>query len=170
MEIKRRLPGVLTSGGVSNVSFSFRGNNRLREAIHSVFLYHAIRAGLDLGIVNAGQLPVYEEIPKQLRECVEDLVLNRRADAAERLIEWAHTLDQRRDTQAAAPAWRDQPVRERLTHALVQGIAEGIEADVEEARKSSARALDVIEGPLMDGMNTVGDLFGNGKMFLPQVV
>ncbi|MHB1543514.1 MAG: methionine synthase [Gammaproteobacteria bacterium] len=169
-EIKRRLPGTLTSGGVSNVSFSFRGNNRLREAIHAVFLYHAIRAGLDLGIVNAGQLPVYEEIPQPLRERVEDLVLHRRADASERLIEWAQTLDPRRDTKASAPAWRDQPVRERLKHALVQGIAEGIEADVEEARTSFTRALDVIEGPLMEGMNIVGDLFGSGKMFLPQVV
>ncbi len=169
-EIKRRLPGVLTSGGVSNVSFSFRGHPRLREAIHAVFLYHAIRAGLDLGIVNAGQLAVYEEIPAPLRERVEDLVLNRRADASERLVEWAQNIDPHRDVKDPVPAWRDLPVRERLTHALVQGIAEGIEADVEEVRRASARALDVIEGPLMEGMNLVGDLFGSGKMFLPQVV
>ncbi len=169
-ELKRQLPGVLTSGGVSNVSFSFRGNQSIREAIHAVFLYYAIQAGLDLGIVNAGQMPVYEEIAPGLRECVEDLVLNRRSDAAERLIEWAHTLDPRRETKESAPAWRDQPVRERLKHALVQGIAEGIEADTEEMRQASTRALDVIEGPLMDGMNIVGDLFGSGKMFLPQVV
>ncbi|WP_291025860.1 dihydropteroate synthase, partial [Hydrogenophaga sp.] len=158
--IKERCPGALVSGGVSNISFSFRGQNRVREAIHSVFLYHAIQAGMDMGIVNAGQLEVYDQIEPELREAVEDVVLNRRPDAAERLLEAAE----------AGEAWRQWPVKERLSHALVKGINAYIETDVEEARQAATRALEVIEGPLMDGMNVVGDLFGAGKMFLPQVV
>jgi 5-methyltetrahydrofolate--homocysteine methyltransferase len=170
--IKKRWPGVHVSGGVSNVSFSFRGNNRVREAMHSVFLYHAIQAGMDMGIVNAGQLAIYEDIPIELREAVEDVILNRRADATERLLEMAARY--RDDGQARAPvtdsAWREWPVGQRLSHALVKGIDEFIDADTEAARLEAARPLDVIEGPLMDGMNIVGDLFGTGKMFLPQVV
>lgn len=169
-EIKRRCPGARISGGVSNVSFSFRGNNGLREAIHSVFLYHAIRAGMDMGIVNAGQLQVYEEIDPALRERVEDVVLNRRADATERLLAIADTVRQSERGSAADTAWRDAPVVERLRHALVHGISDYVEADTEEARQASESPIDVIEGPLMDGMNVVGDLFGAGKMFLPQVV
>ncbi|HET7649253.1 MAG TPA: methionine synthase [Gammaproteobacteria bacterium] len=169
-ELKRRLPGTLISGGVSNVSFAFRGNNTVREAMHAAFLYHAIRAGMDLGIVNAGQLAVYEEIPGDLLEHVEDVLLNRRADAAERLVRFAETLGQGNKKPEADQAWRTLPVNERLSHALVQGIADYIEADTEEARCIAKRPLDVIEGPLMDGMNVVGDLFGAGKMFLPQVV
>ena len=170
-EIKRDLPHCLVSGGVSNVSFSFRGNNPVREAIHSVFLYHAIRAGMDMGIVNAGQLAVYEEIPKELRERVEDVVLNRRPDATERLLEIAGDYaGGERQTQEEDLAWRRLPVAERLSHALVKGITEYIEQDTEEARREAERPLDVIEGPLMEGMNKVGDLFGEGKMFLPQVV
>ncbi len=169
--IKRTLPHARISGGLSNVSFSFRGNDAVREAIHSVFLYHAIQAGMDMAIVNAGQLAVYEDIPAELRERVEDVVLNRRADATERLLEIAEQIrGQRSERQGPDLAWRELPVRERLTHALVQGIADFVEADVEEARQSATRPLDVIEGPLMDGMNVVGDLFGAGKMFLPQVV
>ncbi len=169
-EIKRRLPEVLVSGGVSNVSFAFRGNNKVREAMHAAFLYHAIRAGMNMGIVNAGQLAVYREIPKDLLEHVEDVLLNRRPDATERLLQFAATLEQGGARQVADMAWRQLPVRERIVHALVQGIADHIEEDAEEARRLSARPLDVIEGPLMDGMNVVGDLFGEGKMFLPQVV
>jgi len=169
-QIKQALPHVHISGGVSNVSFAFRGNEAVRQAINSVFLYHAIKAGMDMGIVNAGQLGVYEEIPKELRELAEDVVLNRRDDATERLLEAA----QRYSGQAQQPeqqlAWRQLPVKERLTHALVHGIADFIDGDVEEARHLCARPLEVIEGPLMDGMNVVGDLFGAGKMFLPQVV
>ncbi len=169
-KIKAQFPRVLISGGVSNVSFSFRGNNRVREAMHAAFLYHAIRAGMDMGIVNAGQLAVYEEIPKDLLEHVEDVLLNRRADAAERLVNFAETLEQGGMKREADFAWRTAPVRERLMHALVQGITDYIEEDTEEARRQAKRPLDVIEGPLMDGMNVVGDLFGAGKMFLPQVV
>jgi len=169
--IKRELPHALISGGVSNVSFSFRGNNPVREAIHSVFLYHAIQAGMDMGIVNAGALAVYEDIPAELRERVEDVVLNRRPDAAERLIEIAPKYAGKGE-QAKGPdlTWREKPVTERITHALVHGIDEFIERDTEEARQQFPRPIHVIEGPLMDGMNVVGDLFGAGKMFLPQVV
>ena len=171
-EIKRALPYALVSGGVSNVSFSFRGNNRVREAIHAVFLYHAINAGLDLGIVNAGQLAIYDELDITLRERVEDVVLNRRDDATERLLEIADKY--RGDGDAGRNredlAWREWPVEKRLEHSLVKGITEFINNDTEEARHQARRALDVIEGPLMDGMNLVGDLFGAGKMFLPQVV
>ncbi|MBW7931694.1 MAG: methionine synthase [Gammaproteobacteria bacterium] len=170
--IKQRMPGVFISGGVSNVSFSFRGNNRVREAMHSVFLYHAIRAGLDMGIVNAGQLAIYEDIPAELREAVEDVILNRRADATERLLDMAGRYRDEGGTKAVVVdnAWREWPVNKRLSHALVKGIDEFIIEDTEEARLQAARPLDVIEGPLMDGMNVVGDLFGAGKMFLPQVV
>ncbi len=169
--IKQHLPHALISGGVSNVSFSFRGNNPVREAIHSVFLYHAIQAGMDLGIVNAGALTLYEDIPAELRERVEDVVLNRRPDAAERLIEIAPKYAGQGET-AKGPdlAWREQPVAERIGHALVHGIDEFIEQDTEEARRQFARPIEVIEGPLMSGMSVVGDLFGAGKMFLPQVV
>jgi len=169
--IKNHLPHALISGGVSNVSFSFRGNNPVREAIHSVFLYHAIQAGMDMGIVNAGALAVYEDIPAELRERVEDVVLNRRADAAERLIEIAPKYAGKGEA-AKGPdlTWREKPVAERISHALVHGIDEFIETDTEEARQQFARPIDVIEGPLMNGMNVVGDLFGAGKMFLPQVV
>jgi 5-methyltetrahydrofolate--homocysteine methyltransferase len=169
--IKQNLPHALVSGGVSNVSFSFRGNNPVREAIHSVFLYHAIEAGMDMGIVNAGVLPVYEDIPLVLRERVEDVVLNRRPDAAERLIEIAPKYAGKGEA-AKGPdlAWREKAVAERLSHALVHGIDEFIEQDTEEARQQAARPIEVIEGPLMNGMNVVGDLFGAGKMFLPQVV
>lgn len=171
-EIKASCPGVLTSGGISNISFSFRGNNVVREAMHSAFLYHAIRAGLDMGIVNAGMLEVYEEINKELLERVEDVLLNRRADATERLLELSEQYkDQARGAKESDKnAWRQGSVEERLVHALVKGIDEYIEIDTEEVRKKVARPLDVIEGPLMDGMKVVGDLFGAGKMFLPQVV
>jgi len=171
-DIKATLPHALVSGGVSNVSFSFRGNNTVREAIHAVFLYHAVQAGMDMGIVNAGQLAIYADIPQALRERIEDVILNRRDDATERLLEIA---GQYRGEGGAAERketleWRGWPVEKRLEHALVQGIADFIEADTEEARRAAARPLDVIEGPLMSGMNVVGDLFGAGKMFLPQVV
>ncbi|HEY9015395.1 MAG TPA: dihydropteroate synthase, partial [Gemmatimonadales bacterium] len=168
--IKRELPHVLVSGGVSNVSFAFRGNDPVREAIHSVFLYHAIEAGMDMGIVNAGQLPIYADIPADLLERVEDVVLNRRPDATDRLLEIADSVKGRAGTEAADLAWRNAPVSERLTHALVEGIADFIVEDTEEARRQAERPIQVIEGPLMDGMNVVGDLFGAGKMFLPQVV
>jgi len=168
--IKATLPCCKVSGGVSNISFSFRGNNAVREAMHSAFLYHAIRAGLDMGIVNAGQLAVYEEIPKDLLELVEDVLLNRRPDATERLVAFAETVKQTGRAVIQEDAWRQGPVEERLAHALVKGIVEYIEADVEEARQKYAKPLEVIEGPLMAGMNIVGDLFGSGKMFLPQVV
>ena len=169
--IKASLPHVHVSGGVSNLSFSFRGNERVREAMHSVFLYHAIHAGMDLGIVNAGQIAVYDALDPELREACEDVVLNRRADASERLLALAEKF--RGAGQAAREvdlAWRERSVDKRLAHALVNGITDFIEVDVEEARKEAKRPLDVIEGPLMDGMNIVGDLFGSGKMFLPQVV
>ena len=170
--IKQALPHALVSGGVSNVSFSFRGNNPVREAIHSVFLYHAIKAGMDMGIVNAGQLAVYDDLPAELRDAVEDVIMNKSATATDRLIEIAPAY--MGDGSAAQSkedlAWRDKPVNERLTHALVKGITEYIDEDTEEARQQAERPLHVIEGPLMDGMNVVGDLFGEGKMFLPQVV
>ncbi len=170
--IKTELPHALVSGGVSNVSFSFRGNNPVREAIHSVFLYHAIRAGLTMGIVNAGQLAIYEEIPLELRERVEDVILNRRPDATERLLEIAprYQAGETSATPEKEQEWRSWPVAKRLEHALIKGIDEFIEADTEEARQQFDRPLQVIEGPLMDGMNVIGDLFGAGKMFLPQVV
>jgi 5-methyltetrahydrofolate--homocysteine methyltransferase len=169
-QIKATLPGCKVSGGVSNISFSFRGNNTVREAMHSAFLYHAIRAGLDMGIVNAGQLGIYEEIPKDLLELVEDVLLNRRADATERLLTFADSVKQTGKAAVAEDAWRRGTVEERLSHALVRGIVDHIESDTEEARQKYARPLEVIEGPLMAGMNVVGDLFGSGKMFLPQVV
>jgi 5-methyltetrahydrofolate--homocysteine methyltransferase len=168
--IKESLPHALVSGGVSNVSFAFRGNDPVREAIHSVFLYHAIEAGMDMGIVNAGQLTIYSDIPPDLLERVEDVVLNRRPDATDRLLEVAATVKGRAAEQATDLAWRNAPVAERLTHALVEGIADFIVEDTEEARHQAERPIHVIEGPLMDGMNVVGDLFGAGKMFLPQVV
>ncbi len=168
--IKKNLPLAKVSGGVSNISFSFRGNNVVREAMHSAFLYHAIKAGMDMGIVNAGQLTVYEDIPKDLLERVEDVILNRRDDATERLIEFAENLKQKDSKQVRREEWRDQPVEERIKHSLVKGIIDYIEDDTEEARQKAPAALQVIEGPLMDGMNVVGDLFGSGKMFLPQVV
>ncbi|WP_431638126.1 methionine synthase [Dyella sp. KULCS107] len=170
-ELKKRFPLSHVSGGVSNVSFSFRGNNTVREAIHSVFLYHAIKAGMDMGIVNAGALMIYDDIPDDLRERVEDVVLNRRADATERLLEIAERFKGKKgEAVVETLAWREKPVRERLSHALVHGIDQFVVEDTEEARQLSPRPLDVIEGPLMDGMNVVGDLFGAGKMFLPQVV
>ena len=168
--IKQNLPHARVSGGVSNVSFSFRGNEPVREAIHTVFLYHAIQAGMDMGIVNAGQLGVYDEIEPELRERVEDVVLNRRPDAGDRLVEFANTVKGSAKEQVEDLAWRDQPVEKRLAHALVKGITQYIEADTEEARTALGHPVKVIEGPLMDGMNVVGDLFGAGKMFLPQVV
>ncbi len=169
--IKANLPYAHVSGGLSNLSFSFRGNEGVRAAMHSVFLFHAIKAGMDMAIVNAGALPVYDDIDPELRELCEDAILNRRPDATERLLEAAQ-----RHKGAAGPekkidlAWRELPVDKRLEHALVAGITEFIEADTEEARQAAAKTLDVIEGPLMAGMNVVGDLFGSGKMFLPQVV
>ncbi len=168
--IKENLPGALVSGGVSNISFSFRGNNVVREAMHSAFLYHAIKAGMDMGIVNPGMIEVYEEIPKDLLERVEDVLLNRRPDATERLVEFADNIKHKGKVQARDDSWRKQDVKSRLTHALVKGIVEYIEEDTEEARKLFDKPIQVIEGPLMDGMNVVGDLFGEGKMFLPQVV
>ena len=168
--IKANLPHAKVSGGLSNVSFAFRGNDTVREAMHAAFLYHAIPAGLDMAIVNAGRLPVYEDIPAELREAVEDVLLNRRADATERLVELAESYRGRSKEAAADLSWRRMPVDERLSHALTQGIAEWIEEDVEEARLALGRPLSVIEGPLMAGMNHVGDLFAEGKMFLPQVV
>ena len=168
--IKAELPGALVSGGVSNVSFSFRGNDPVREAIHSVFLYHAIAAGMDMGIVNAGQLAIYSDIEPDLLERVEDVVLNRRADSTDRLLAIADQVKGAPAARAADLAWRSLPVEARLTHALVEGIADFIVEDTEEARQRVARPIEVIEGPLMAGMNVVGDLFGAGKMFLPQVV
>ncbi|MEJ2400693.1 MAG: methionine synthase [Xanthomonadales bacterium] len=168
--IKEACPGALVSGGLSNISFSFRGQNRIREAIHSVFLYHAIRAGMDMAIVNAGQLEIYDTIDPRLREAVEDVVLNRSPDATENLLAIAQDYQGGGKETAAQDDWRELPVRERLIHALVKGINTHVEDDTEEARQAVERALDVIEGPLMDGMNVVGDLFGEGKMFLPQVV
>ncbi len=168
--IKDRCPGVKTSGGISNLSFSFRGNDRVREAMHSAFLFHAIRAGLDMGIVNAGQLVLYEDIEADLLERVEDVIFNRRPDATERLVDLAENVRGAGTTRERDLTWREAPVQSRLSHALVHGIVDYIEADAEEARREYERPLDVIEGPLMDGMKIVGDLFGAGKMFLPQVV
>ncbi|MET0515543.1 MAG: methionine synthase, partial [Nitrospiraceae bacterium] len=168
--IKNNLPLAKVSGGVSNISFSFRGNAVIREAMHSAFLYHAIKAGLDMGIVNAGQLAVYEEIPKDLLALVEDVLLNRRPDATERLVTFAETVKQKGKTVIKDDEWRHGSVEERLSHALVKGITDYIDQDVEEARHKFDKPLEVIEGPLMAGMNIVGDLFGSGKMFLPQVV
>ncbi len=168
--IKRHLPGAKVSGGISNISFSFRGNQVVREAMHAAFLYHAVNAGLDMGIVNAGQLAVYEEVPKDLLELVEDVLLNRRADATERLVAFADTVKQKGKAAVKDDDWRSGTVEERLTHALVKGIADYIDQDTEEARQQYPKPLSVIEGPLMAGMNVVGDLFGSGKMFLPQVV
>ena len=168
--IKQYLPLAKVSGGVSNISFSFRGNNPVREAMHSAFLYHAIKAGMDMGIVNPGMLAVYEEIPKDLLELVEDVLLNRRPDATERLVSFAETYKQAGKTAVKDDGWRAGSVEERLSHALVKGLTDFIDQDVEEARRKYDKPLSVIEGPLMDGMNVVGDLFGSGKMFLPQVV
>ncbi|TWF54427.1 methionine synthase [Neorhizobium alkalisoli] len=170
--IRQKMPLVHISGGVSNLSFSFRGNEPVREAMHAVFLYHAIQAGMDMGIVNAGQLAVYDQIDPELREACEDVVLNRRADGTERLLEVAEKFrgGPGKEAKVQDLAWREKPVEERLSHALVNGITDYIEADTEEARQKAARPLHVIEGPLMAGMNVVGDLFGSGKMFLPQVV
>ena len=168
--IKQNLQGALVSGGISNISFSFRGNNHVREAMHAVFLYHAIQAGLDMGIVNAGMLAVYDELEPELRERVEDVILNRREDSTDRLLEIAERFKGEKKTKAEAAAWRSEDVISRLEHALVNGITEFIDADTEEARTLFERPLEVIEGPLMRGMNVVGDLFGAGKMFLPQVV
>ena len=168
--IKKNLPYAKISGGVSNISFSFRGNDRVREAMHSAFLYYAIEAGMDMGIVNAGQLEVYAEIPKDLLERVEDVILNTRKDSTERLIEFAENIKQKDVADIVKDEWRNASVEERLKHSLVKGIVEFIEEDTEEARKKYPAAIQVIEGPLMDGMNFVGDLFGSGKMFLPQVV
>lgn len=168
--IKQRMPLTKVSGGVSNISFSFRGNDAVREAMHSVFLYHAIKAGMDMGIVNAGALMVYDEIEPQLRDLCEDVILNRTADATERLVTFAETVKAKGKEEKKDDAWRTTPVEERLKHALVNGITDFIDADTEEARAKYPKPLDVIEGPLMDGMNVVGDLFGSGKMFLPQVV
>jgi 5-methyltetrahydrofolate--homocysteine methyltransferase len=169
--IKEHLPYAKVSGGVSNVSFSFRGNDHVREAIHAAFLYHAVKNGMDMGIVNPGQLQVYDEIPKDLLELVEDVLLNRRDDATERLVNHAETIKGAgKQKDVKDEEWRKAPVEERLSHALVKGIVDFIDTDVEECRQKSSRTLDVIEGPLMAGMNVVGDLFGSGKMFLPQVV
>ncbi|EHA1205951.1 methionine synthase [Vibrio alginolyticus] len=172
-DIKRDLPHAMISGGVSNVSFSFRGNNYVREAIHAVFLYHCFKNGMDMGIVNAGQLEIYDNVPEKLREAVEDVVLNRRDDATERLLDIAAEYAGKgvgKEEDASALEWRTWPVEKRLEHALVKGITEFIVDDTEEARVNASKPLEVIEGPLMDGMNVVGDLFGEGKMFLPQVV
>jgi 5-methyltetrahydrofolate--homocysteine methyltransferase len=168
--IKERCPGARTSGGISNLSFAFRGNDVVREAMHAAFLYHAIRAGLDMGIVNAGQLAVYEDIEPELLERVEDVILNRRAEGTERLVEIAERVRGEGTRRELDVAWREAPVAKRLEHALVHGIVDYVEADTEEARRHAGRPLDVIEGPLMDGMRVVGDLFGSGRMFLPQVV
>jgi 5-methyltetrahydrofolate--homocysteine methyltransferase len=168
--IKQNLPLAKVSGGVSNISFSFRGNNPVREAMHSAFLYHAIAAGMDMGIVNPGMLAVYEQISADLLELVEDVLLNRRADATERLVAFAETVKEKGKVAVKDDSWRDGTVEERLSHALVKGLTDFIDQDVEEARQKFGKPLHVIEGPLMDGMNVVGDLFGSGKMFLPQVV
>ncbi|MDC0287984.1 B12-binding domain-containing protein, partial [Rubripirellula sp.] len=169
--IKEECPNAKTSGGVSNISFSFRGNDRVREAMHSSFLFHAVKAGLDMGIVNAGQLEVYEEIPKELLECVEDVLLNRRPDATDRLLDLSETVKGAGKKKSGEDlTWRETPVTERMRHALIKGIDKYIVEDTEEARQEFDRCLQVIEGPLMDGMQIVGDLFGEGKMFLPQVV
>jgi len=169
-QIKEKLPHALVSGGVSNISFSFRGNNAVREAMHSAFLYHAIRAGMDMGIVNAGQLQIYDEIPANLKTAVEDVLFNRSADATDRLVELAEGFKSRKRKKQKDLVWRKQAAAQRLKHALIEGIIDFIEEDTEEVRQQYRQPIEVIEGPLMDGMNTVGDLFGEGKMFLPQVV
>jgi 5-methyltetrahydrofolate--homocysteine methyltransferase len=172
-DIKRTLPYAMISGGVSNVSFSFRGNNYVREAIHAVFLYHCFKNGMDMGIVNAGQLEIYDNVPEDLREAVEDVVLNRRDDSTERLLDMATEYLERavgKVEDKSALEWRTWSVEKRLEHSLVKGITDFIVEDTEEARVNADRPIEVIEGPLMDGMNVVGDLFGEGKMFLPQVV
>ena len=169
-ELKQLFPRSKVSGGISNISFSFRGNQMVREAMHSVFLFHAVSSGLEMGIVNAGQLTIYEEIPPDLLELVEDVILNRRSDATERLVQFAATLEQKEATPKKEASWRKSSLEERLSHALVDGVVDFIEADVEEALQKYERPLDIIEGPLMAGMNVVGELFGSGKMFLPQVV
>lgn len=168
--IKENLPHAKVSGGISNLSFSFRGNNVVREAMHSAFLYHAIKAGLDMGIVNAGMLQIYDEIPKDLLDLVEDVIFNRNNDATEKLIEYAANVQQDVKIEKSVDKWREKPVEERLKHSLIKGLTDNIEEDVEEARQNFDLALEIIEGPLMDGINVVGDLFGEGKMFLPQVV
>jgi 5-methyltetrahydrofolate--homocysteine methyltransferase len=168
--IKQECPHAKTSGGVSNVSFAFRGNEVVREAMNAAFLYHAIAAGLDMGIVNAGQLAVYEEIPKDLLAHVEDVLLNRRPDATERLIELGKRLGGKDRGEARVDAWRSEPLADRLKHALLKGVTDYLEQDLAEALTQYEKPLHIIEGPLMDGMNVVGDLFGAGKMFLPQVV
>jgi len=168
--IKQKMPLTKISGGVSNISFSFRGNDHVREAMHAVFLYHAIKAGMDMGIVNAGQLVIYDEIEPGLREICEDVILNRRPDATDRLVTFAEKVKAKGKVEVKDEAWRNSVVEERLKHALINGITDYIDADTEEARLKYPKPLDVIEGPLMDGMNVVGDLFGSGKMFLPQVV
>ena len=169
-EIKRTCQHVHVSGGVSNLSFAFRGNDTVREAMHAAFLYHAINAGLDMGIVNSGQLTVYDDIPKQLLDTVEDVLFNRRDDATDRLLELANTLDGKSTKKRIDKKWRKLPVEQRISHALVEGIVEHIEKDTEEARLNYERPIQVIEGPLMAGMDRVGELFGDGKMFLPQVI
>src|SRR5262249_32768133 len=168
--LQERCPGALVSGGISNLSFAFRGNDAVREAMHASFLYHAIRAGLDLGIVNAGQLAVYEDIGPELLERVEDVLFDRRPGATERPLRPAAAGTGGATQRELDLSWREAPVGDRLAHALVHGVVDFIEEDTEEARQAAARPLDVIEGPLMDGMKIVGDLFGSGKMFLPQVV
>ncbi|MAQ76173.1 MAG: methionine synthase, partial [Aquimarina sp.] len=168
--VRQNLPYCSVSGGVSNVSFSFRGNDVVREAMHSVFLYHAIKAGMNIGIVNPAMLEVYDDIPKDLLEHVEDVILDRRSDATERLLDFAETVKGSAKEKVVDLSWREEPLQNRITRALVKGIDQYIVEDVEEARKKSDRPLDVIEGHLMTGMNVVGDLFGSGKMFLPQVV
>ncbi len=168
--IKERCPGVRVSGGISNLSFSFRGNEVVRESMHAAFLFHAVRLGLDMGIVNAGQLAVYEDIPKDLLELIEDVLFDRRPDATDRLVAHAETVGGKGTQRVVDLSWRDGTVQERLSHALVHGIVDFIVEDAEEARLVAERPLDVIEGPLMDGMKIVGDLFGSGRMFLPQVV
>ena len=168
--IKETCPGSRVSGGVSNLSFSFRGNDPVREAMHTAFLYHAVEAGMDMAIVNAGQLGVYEDIPADLLERVEDVIFNRRPDATERLVEFAESVTGKGKQKEIDLSWRENSVEERLKYALVHGVVDFIEEDTEEARKNASRPLEVIEGPLMDGMQIVGDLFGAGKMFLPQVV
>jgi 5-methyltetrahydrofolate--homocysteine methyltransferase len=168
--IKENLPLAKVSGGVSNLSFAFRGNQAVREAMHAVFLYHAIQAGMDMGIVNPALLEVYDEVEPNLLKYAEDVVLNRRKDATERLLALAGKVESKKTGEKEAAEWRSWPVERRLGHSLVKGITEFVESDVEEARQKLPFALDVIEGPLMDGMGVVGDLFGSGKMFLPQVV
>jgi len=169
-EIRKRMPKAHISGGVSNVSFSFRGNNQLREAIHSVFLYYAVKAGMDMGIVNAGVIPSYDEIDVELREKIEDLLFDKNDDAAQNLLDFAQTLKNDNVKETKTAQWRNLPVAERLAHSLVSGITDFIEEDIVEIQKEFESAVSIIEGPLMDGMNKVGELFGSGKMFLPQVV